>query len=155
MYVSMFDKTIILCMYMQLLSLSIMSAASATTAAPTFFTPVQWEGGLFCDGALVANNPTAIALQEAKVGMYVCMYVYTKKTILCSSYVCMYVGPKEYFKLDIFHCIYIGLCVCMYVCMYSLCRKSPKMYVCIYMRFFYVTRRRLCTQEIKCMYVCM
>jgi len=40
---------------------------SATTAAPTFFTPVQWEGGLFCDGALVANNPTAIALQEAKV----------------------------------------------------------------------------------------
>jgi hypothetical protein len=38
----------------------------ATTAAPTFFTPVQWEGGLYCDGALVANNPTAIALQEAK-----------------------------------------------------------------------------------------
>ena len=38
----------------------------ATTAAPTFFTPVQWDGGLYCDGALVANNPTAIALQEAK-----------------------------------------------------------------------------------------
>jgi patatin-like phospholipase/acyl hydrolase len=35
--------------------------------APTFFTPVQWEEGLYCDGALVANNPTAIALQEAKV----------------------------------------------------------------------------------------
>lgn len=44
-----------------------MSAIRATTAAPTFFTPVQWEGGLFADGALVANNPTAIALQEAKV----------------------------------------------------------------------------------------
>jgi patatin-like phospholipase/acyl hydrolase len=44
------------------------TAVRATTAAPTFFTPVQWEGGLFCDGALVANNPTAIALQEAKVG---------------------------------------------------------------------------------------
>lgn len=43
-----------------------MTAVRATTAAPTFFTPVQWEGGLFADGALVANNPTAIALQEAK-----------------------------------------------------------------------------------------
>lgn len=42
------------------------TAVRATTAAPTFFTPVQWEGGLYCDGALVANNPTAIALQEAK-----------------------------------------------------------------------------------------
>jgi len=39
----------------------------ATTAAPTFFTPVAWEGGLYCDGALVANNPSAIALQEAKI----------------------------------------------------------------------------------------
>lgn len=44
-----------------------MTAIRATTAAPTFFTPVSFEGGLFSDGALVANNPTAIALQEAKV----------------------------------------------------------------------------------------
>ena len=43
-----------------------MTAVRATTAAPTFFVPVQFEGGLYCDGALVANNPTAIALQEAK-----------------------------------------------------------------------------------------
>ena len=43
-----------------------LTAVRATTAAPTYFTPVQWEGGLYCDGALVANNPTAIALQEAK-----------------------------------------------------------------------------------------
>ena len=43
-----------------------LTAIRATTAAPTFFTPVQWEGGLYCDGALVANNPTALALQEAK-----------------------------------------------------------------------------------------
>ena len=42
-------------------------AIRATTAAPTFFTPVLHEGGNYCDGALVANNPTAIALQEAKV----------------------------------------------------------------------------------------
>ncbi len=43
-----------------------LTAVRATTAAPTFFTPVQWENGLYCDGALVANNPCAIALQEAK-----------------------------------------------------------------------------------------
>jgi Patatin-like phospholipase len=43
------------------------TAIRSTTAAPTFFTPVQWNGGLYCDGALVANNPTAIAVQEAKV----------------------------------------------------------------------------------------
>ena len=45
-----------------------LTAVRATTAAPTFFTPVPYQGGLYCDGALVANNPTAIALQEAKVG---------------------------------------------------------------------------------------
>ena len=42
-------------------------AIRASTAAPTFFTPIQYNGGLYCDGALVANNPTAIAVQEAKV----------------------------------------------------------------------------------------
>ena len=53
------------------------TAVRATTAAPTFFTPVQWEGGLFCDGALVANNPTAIALQEAKV--YINFFIIVKR----------------------------------------------------------------------------
>ncbi len=43
-----------------------LTAIRATTAAPTFFTPIQFDGGLYCDGALVANNPTAVALQEAK-----------------------------------------------------------------------------------------
>lgn len=28
---------------------------------------MAWEKGLYCDGALVANNPTAIALQEARL----------------------------------------------------------------------------------------
>ena len=51
------------------------TAVRATSAAPTFFTPVQWEQGLYCDGALVANNPTAIALQEAKVGLCYCTYI--------------------------------------------------------------------------------
>jgi hypothetical protein len=43
------------------------TAVRATSAAPTFFTPVQWNGTFYGDGALVANNPTAIALQEIKV----------------------------------------------------------------------------------------
>ena len=51
------------------------TAVRATSAAPTFFTPVQWEKGLYCDGALVANNPTAIALQEAKVRGIVCFLI--------------------------------------------------------------------------------
>jgi len=42
------------------------TAVRATSAAPTFFTPVSLGSGLYCDGALVANNPTAIAVQEAK-----------------------------------------------------------------------------------------
>jgi calcium-independent phospholipase A2-gamma len=44
------------------------TAIRATTAAPTYFTPVRLDldGGLYCDGALVANNPTAVAVQEAK-----------------------------------------------------------------------------------------
>ena len=53
--------------YLGTFRVNTVTAVRATTAAPTFFTPVPWEGGLFCDGALVANNPTAIALQEAKV----------------------------------------------------------------------------------------
>ena len=51
------------------------TAVRATSAAPTFFTPVQWEQGLYCDGALVANNPTAIALQEAKVRRYLSNHI--------------------------------------------------------------------------------
>ncbi|KAJ1435588.1 acyl transferase/acyl hydrolase/lysophospholipase [Ochromonadaceae sp. CCMP2298] len=43
------------------------TAVRATSAAPTFFTPVPWENGLYVDGALVANNPTAVATQEAKM----------------------------------------------------------------------------------------
>lgn len=42
-------------------------AIRGTTAAPTFFKPVEWRGALYCDGAMVANNPSGIALHEAKV----------------------------------------------------------------------------------------
>ena len=45
---------------------NVLSAIRATTAAPTFFTPIQWLGGLYGDGALVGNNPTALAYHEAK-----------------------------------------------------------------------------------------
>ena len=50
---------------------STFKAIRSTTAAPTFFTPVHWEDGLYFDGALVANNPTAIAMQEAKVSVQI------------------------------------------------------------------------------------
>jgi patatin-like phospholipase/acyl hydrolase len=41
-------------------------AIRATTAAPMLFVPISYNHELFCDGAIVANNPTAIAIQEAK-----------------------------------------------------------------------------------------
>lgn len=40
-------------------------AARATTAAPTYFAPIRAEDKLFQDGALLANNPTHVALHEA------------------------------------------------------------------------------------------
>ncbi|CBZ53376.1 hypothetical protein NCLIV_031630 [Neospora caninum Liverpool] len=44
-------------------------ALRATTAAPGFFSGIFWEGQAFSDGALLANNPTAVALAEAR-GLY-------------------------------------------------------------------------------------
>ncbi|PFH38655.1 hypothetical protein BESB_009970 [Besnoitia besnoiti] len=44
-------------------------ALRATTAAPGFFSGICWESQAFSDGALLANNPTAIALAEAR-GLY-------------------------------------------------------------------------------------
>lgn len=41
----------------------------ASSAAPTFFTEIRVNGELHADGAIVANNPTAVALHETK-----CMY---------------------------------------------------------------------------------
>mmetsp|Transcript_6192 Transcript_6192/g.9134 ORF Transcript_6192/g.9134 Transcript_6192/m.9134 type:complete len:274 (+) Transcript_6192:107-928(+) len=40
-------------------------ALRATTAAPTFFYPLARDGNLYSDGALIANNPAAVAFQEA------------------------------------------------------------------------------------------
>ncbi|KAA8498792.1 Calcium-independent phospholipase A2-gamma [Porphyridium purpureum] len=42
-------------------------AARATTAAPAYFDPLQSGDELFCDGALLVNNPTAIAVHEARM----------------------------------------------------------------------------------------
>ena len=42
-------------------------AIRATTAAPTFFAPLMINGALYSDGALLCNNPSAVALHEAKV----------------------------------------------------------------------------------------
>jgi len=42
-------------------------ALRATTAAPTYFYPLVRAGQVHSDGALLANNPTAIAIHEAKI----------------------------------------------------------------------------------------
>jgi calcium-independent phospholipase A2-gamma len=41
-------------------------ALRATTAAPTVFKPVMLGGDLYCDGGIVASNPTAVAIHEAR-----------------------------------------------------------------------------------------
>ena len=38
----------------------------ATTAAPTYFKPVQMGDGMYSDGGLIASNPTAVAIHEAR-----------------------------------------------------------------------------------------
>jgi len=45
----------------------IWEAARATTAAPAYFDPLQSGDEVFCDGALCNNNPTAIAVHEARM----------------------------------------------------------------------------------------
>lgn len=42
------------------------AALRATTAAPTFFKPVMMGSEMYSDGGLIASNPTAIALHEAR-----------------------------------------------------------------------------------------
>jgi predicted acylesterase/phospholipase RssA len=41
-------------------------ALRASTAAPTVFKPVMMGGEMYCDGGIVASNPTAVAIHEAK-----------------------------------------------------------------------------------------
>ena len=38
----------------------------ATTAAPTFFKPLLSFDELYVDGGIVASNPTAVAVHEAR-----------------------------------------------------------------------------------------
>ncbi len=42
------------------------AALRATTAAPTVFKPVLMGGELYCDGGIVASNPAAVAIHEAR-----------------------------------------------------------------------------------------
>ena len=41
-------------------------ALRASTAAPTVFKPVMMGGEMYCDGGIVASNPTAIGIHEAR-----------------------------------------------------------------------------------------
>lgn len=43
------------------------AALRATTAAPTVFKPVLMGGELYCDGGIVASNPSAVAIHEARI----------------------------------------------------------------------------------------
>lgn len=45
----------------------------ATTAAPSYFTPLIDGPMMYADGAFMANNPTSIALTEVRVAAGVCM----------------------------------------------------------------------------------
>jgi hypothetical protein len=45
--------------------LSIWEVARATTAAPSYFSPLKIEGARFIDGGLLSNNPTLEVLKEA------------------------------------------------------------------------------------------
>ena len=41
-------------------------ALRASAAAPTVFKPVLMGGEMYCDGGIVASNPTAIGIHEAR-----------------------------------------------------------------------------------------
>ena len=41
-------------------------ALRASTAAPTVFKPVMMGGEMYCDGGIVASNPAAVAVHEAR-----------------------------------------------------------------------------------------
>lgn len=46
--------------------MTVAQACRATSAAPTYFAPLEFEGSLLADGGVTANNPALYAYYEAK-----------------------------------------------------------------------------------------
>jgi hypothetical protein len=66
---------------------TIWEAARATSAAPTFFPPIQFSkhnGGEFIDAGVGCNNPTKILIKEAKSYCYLKGYIAIRPTCLVS-----------------------------------------------------------------------
>mmetsp|Transcript_1270 Transcript_1270/g.3405 ORF Transcript_1270/g.3405 Transcript_1270/m.3405 type:complete len:1282 (+) Transcript_1270:1961-5806(+) len=45
---------------------SVLTALRATSAAPSYFDDISYDGGRHIDGGVVANNPSAVAIHEAR-----------------------------------------------------------------------------------------
>jgi patatin-like phospholipase/acyl hydrolase len=69
-------------------------ALRATTAAPTFFKPLLSFDELYVDGGIVASNPTAVAVHEART-----VYPGVPLELVVS------VGTGGKYVADVFHCI--------------------------------------------------
>lgn len=58
----------------------------ATTAAPSFFTPLVDGKMMYADGAFLANNPTSIALTEVlKAGAFLLFLLARSSGLTCGN----------------------------------------------------------------------
>jgi hypothetical protein len=83
-------------------------ALRATTAAPTFFSPLETEDAKYCDGAFLANNPTAVALNEVLL-----TFTHRHVGLLRRCQVAVPVAKKDCTCNDALYILYV--CVCVYI----------------------------------------